>query len=192
MMPFTTIVLIVAVYVAVAVLLLSLNITSRWRWWIKGGAIALTGIMFVVSYVGIYSLLGWPTKDQVPDRFSVIATRIVEPDRQAGTEGAVYLWLETVDDNNIPSGRPLAYQMPYTDELARSADRAQEMIDSGEEVQGNTREITESETQNTAGTQTGGEQTGGGGGETQGEHVDSVNLVFGDLPPVRLPNKGPL
>ncbi len=68
MPPFETISAILAAYIAVAVLLLSLNILSRWRWWVKGSAMAATGLLFIVSYFAMNSLLGLPSRDRVPER----------------------------------------------------------------------------------------------------------------------------
>src|SRR5688572_24575527 len=97
-MPVGIVLATVVVYVLIAVLLLSLNLTSRWRWWVKGGAIVLTTIFFSASYLAISSLLGWPTRDIMPARLSLVATRIVEPDAFTGSEGSIFLWAEALDD----------------------------------------------------------------------------------------------
>ncbi len=191
-MPFETIVAIVLAYIALAVLLLSLNIFSRWRWWVKAGAMVICGVFFVVSYFAISSLLGWPDPDQPPGRFSVVATRVVEPNRAAGNEGAIYLWVETLDDDNIPSGIPLSYQLPYTDELARTVEGVQEAIDSGDSIEAALEEITPPTTQeNAAGSLATGPENPAGSVNAE-EYVPGVNLVFTDMPAVRLPSKGPL
>ncbi|MDO8360862.1 MAG: hypothetical protein Q7T08_12615 [Devosia sp.] len=48
----------IAAYVLLAILLLSLNIASLWRWWIKGTAIVLTTLVFVVAHVSITGMIG--------------------------------------------------------------------------------------------------------------------------------------
>jgi hypothetical protein len=189
-MPLGSILATVAAYAAIAVLLLSLNLTSRWRWWIKGGAIVLTGVFFIGSYIAITSLLGWPTQARVPDRFSLISTRVVEPDNFTSARGAIYLWLEVLDENNVPNMHPRSYQLTYTPELAAAVQVAQEMLDRGEAVEG-TIEAAEGEDAGNDGD--GGEagQPGQARGRSSYLPVE-FNLIFNDMPPVALPDKGVL
>lgn len=139
-MPIGSIIATVATYLVIALLLLSLNLTSRWRWWIKGGAIVITGLFFLGSYLVIASLLGWPTQARMPTRFELIASRVVEPDPFIGHAGAVYLWIEEIDENNLPNGRPRSYKLAYTEQLADTVQLAQDVVHTGEQVQGTIRE----------------------------------------------------
>src|ERR1043165_5948380 len=116
-MPIGTILAIVVAYVAMAVLLLSLNIFSLWRWWVKASAIVISGFFFVGSYFAVTALLAWPTGANVPERFSLVATRTVEPNKTNGDSGAIYLWVEELNDKNVPSGLPISYRLGYSDEL---------------------------------------------------------------------------
>jgi len=191
MPPFETIAAILAAYVAIAVLLLSLNLVSRWRLWVKVSAIVLCGVFFVVSYIAINSLLGWPSSERVPDRFNLLATRIVEPNRRMDEAGSIFFWLERIDDDNVPSGQPLSYRIPYSDDLARAADRAQALIDQGAAVEAMLREVVGDEAGSGTTNMVAGDNPGQGSGGA-GEHVEGVNLVFNNMPPVRLPGKGPL
>lgn len=187
-MPIGSILATVAAYVLIALLLISLNLTSRWRWWIKGGAIVITGLFFLASYLAIASLLGWPTQARMPLRFELVATRVVEPNPFAGDPGAVFLWIEQIDENNVPNGRPRSYKLVYTEPLADRVNEAQDLIDAGEDVQGTIRE----------------EQAGEDPADGEGELGDGprnpggaypefeFNLTFDNLAPVRLPDKGVL
>ncbi len=190
-MPIGTIIAAVAAYVMIAVLLLSLNLVSRWRWWIKGTAIVITGAFFVASYFAISAVRGWPSNDRLPERFSLVATRIVEPDQFTGDAGAIYLWVEELDDNNIPNGHPRSYQIAYTAPLADAADGAQDLLDDGQEVQGTleqTQQADDTEAAQNA------ELDGTPGGTGEGDNYDTTlfNLTFNDMPAVTLPGKGPL
>jgi hypothetical protein len=180
----------VAAYVVIALLLLSLNLTSRWKWWIKGGAILVTGVFFVLTYFSIAGLLGWPSEARPPDRFAVIATRVVEPNAFTGDPGAIYLWLEEIDDNNVIIGEPRNYALPYTEPLADAANGAQDLLDAGEEVAGEAREPEETEEATPAegAPEVGAPGQGAGGGYVP---IDFV-LIFSDLPAVALPTKGAL
>ncbi len=188
-MPLGTIFATVVGYVVIAVLLLSLNLTSRWRWWIKGGTIAITGAFFVVSFFSITSMLGFPSGAGVPDRFTLISTLIVEPNNFTGAPGAIYLWLEELDENNVPSLTPRAYHLPYIDELADAVEEAQAMLDAGEEVEGAVEEAEEE-----AGGEDEDAEEAAPGEAGQGNNYVSIefNLIFNDLPPVALPDKGAL
>jgi hypothetical protein len=54
----------------------------------------------------------------------LLQARIVEPHSLEGDPGAIYLWVETLDEGNRPSGVPRAYRLPYRDALAEKTDKA--------------------------------------------------------------------
>lgn len=128
---------IVGAYAATAVLLLSLNLTSLWRWPIKAGAIVLTSGLFVGSYLAINGLIGWPSTGKLPGRAIYLASRIVEPDKFTGDPGVIFVWLQGIDDKNLPVGEPRAYRVPYERAVATSVIEAQRLRGSGREVVGN-------------------------------------------------------
>jgi hypothetical protein len=190
-MPIGTIIAAVAAYIIIAVLLLSMNLFSRWRWWVKATAIVVTGAFFVASYFAIAAVRGWPSNAQLPERFSLVATRVVEPDNFTGAAGAIYMWVEELNENNVPNGRPRSYQLPYTDQLAEAADGAQALLDGGEDVQGTLDTTDQGDQRDAPQNAEAGDQndTAGGGGNFE---PIGVNLTFNDMPAVTLPNKGPL
>jgi hypothetical protein len=194
-MPVGIVLATVAAYVLIAILLLSLNLTSRWRWWVKGGAIVLTTIFFAASYLAISSLLGWPARDIMPARLSLVATRIVEPDAFTGAEGSIFLWVEELDEDNIPSGRPRSYELAYTDEAAEQTEGAQAQLNSGEQV---SVEFSETEEEEQAAQEEENEENPEAGQPGQGDNSGGdfepmdFELIFNDMPAVPLPEKGPL
>src|SRR5262245_24891079 len=101
-----TIAFLVSAYVLIAVLLLNLNLASRWAWPIKAAAIAVTTGFFAASYIGAVSLLGWPSRSALPARFQLLSSRLVEPDKRSGGGGGIYLWVEALDENNVPAAPP--------------------------------------------------------------------------------------
>lgn len=183
-MPLDTIIWVVLAYVAIAVLLLSLNLTSHWRWWVKATAILVTGGFFVGSYLAIVSVLGWASPDEPPSRFALLATRVVEPDRVSGNAGAIFLWLEELDDNNIPSGRPRSYTLSYTQDFADAVSQAQDLLANGEEVGGTLVPHTLDDRANAMPPS-----------DVEGQMLGTPfvatehDLVFNNMPPVRLPEK---
>ncbi len=187
-MPIGTILATVAAYVAVALLLISLNLTSRWRWWIKGGAIVVTGLFFLGAYLAIASLLGWATNAEIPPRFQLVATRVIEPDPATGNPGALYLWVEELDENNVPNGRPRSYRLPYTAPAAEEIEEPQNRVDEGEEVQGMVREQEPGDDPAEPEGEAGAGDRNPGGAYPEFE----FNLAFDNLAPVVLPDKGVL
>jgi len=199
---------VVAVYALLAVLLLSLNITSLWRWWVKAGAIVITAIAFVGSYVAIMGLVGWPSTSTMPDRFQLLATNVLEPDRKTGAEGAVYMWVQEINEDHLPVAPPRAYQVAYSTSLAEDIQAAQEHINAGDQIMGEVGtteegraeegakqaegELGASNNNNNAqqGDMQGGQQVSGAGGlAAPGAPQD---LHFSPMPAVRLPDKGAL
>lgn len=126
----------VASYAVLAVLLLSLNLRSAWHWTIKAGAIALTGGFFVVAFVAIEALLGWPTEAPPPAQFQLHAALVFEPDRSTGSAGAIYLWLSPRDAQGDIVGQPRAHALPYSRALHEQTARAQVRLQDGRPVEG--------------------------------------------------------
>ncbi len=202
-MPLPTIIGVVTAYVLIALLLLSMNLTSRWRWWFKGGAIVITTLFFAGTYVAVTSMLGWPAFTGIPTRFSLLHTKIIEPDKFEGGIGQIFVWVEELDENNIPLVRPRAIELPYSDTLAEQLRQAQERLDGGEGVMG--------EMQPEQGGAENREQQENAGGERDlqlqqnqnlGEgqaaadtqpflELDIMNFAFTELPPPIMPDKGP-
>lgn len=186
-------------YAVLGVLLLSLNFTSLWRWWVKLAAIALTVAACAGSYFAIIAMLGWPTDAAIPHRFSLLATRIVEPGIVRGDSGHIYLWIEEIDESQVVISQPRAYEVPFVVDLAVEVEKAQEALDTGGSIMG---ELDTDEAEAASGgagsdRETGADQmaTGDDGGQATGEGArfdgtsPKVGLIFSDMPPVPLPAK---
>ena len=127
----STVVALSLAYVVLGVLLLWLSLESRLAWWIKASAIVVTSGFFVVAFFATNGLLGWPGRGALPEKFQLLWTRVVEPDRRLGDAGAIYFWVEEVDDDNVPSGTPRSYRLPYSRELADRSLAARDEIMAG-------------------------------------------------------------
>jgi hypothetical protein len=137
-----TVVLAISIaYVVMAVLLLGMGLTSRVAWWIKGIVIVVTSAFFIEAFFATKSLLGWPGTGNLPHRFQLLWTRVVEPDPKVGDPGAIYLWVEELDDNNVPSGTPRSYKLRYTPPLADQSNKAKDEIMAGNPQEGTADEI---------------------------------------------------
>jgi hypothetical protein len=185
----------VAAYGIVTMLLLSLNLTSIWRWWVKAAAIIVVTLSFGVSYAAINGLMGWPTSRKLPPRFNLVSSVIVEPDRRRNSPGHIYLWATELDKNNVPADTPRSYQILYTPGLARKIAGAQEKHDSGQEVMGVLSDHEAADAEKRSDIKNGRMQENNGqtpGTDTVSIKEEGDDIMFEDLPPVLLPDKGPV
>jgi hypothetical protein len=136
-----TVLAISAAYVVIGVLLLTVALGSRLAWWVKAVAIVVTSAFFVEAFFATKSLLGWPQSGQLPGHFQLLWVRVVEPDLKSSNPGAIYLWIEEVDENNVPDGVPRSYRLPYSRPLADKSAKARSEIMSGKPQQGSAEDL---------------------------------------------------
>src|SRR5258707_7384015 len=139
----TTLIAISAAYVVMGVLLLSVGLASPIRWWLKAATIALTSVFFIEAFFATKGLLGWPGSGRLPARFQLLWTRVVEPDPKIHDTGSIFLWVEEVDDNNVPVGTPRSFRLAYTKPLADRALKARDEIMSGNPHEGTAEDLAE-------------------------------------------------
>ena len=118
-------------YALIGALLLIVLVYARLHWSAKAVAVVVTSAFYIASFVGVRGLLGWATVDRLPVAFKLLQARIVEPHSLEGDPGSIYLWVETLDEGNRPSGVPRAYRLPYRDALAEKTDKAISEIAAG-------------------------------------------------------------
>ena len=140
-----TVLAIAAAYVTMGVLLLLIVLTARLAWRLKAVVIVVTSLFFIEAFFSTRGLLGWPGSGQLPSRFQLLWARIVEPDFKSSNKGAIYLWVEEIDDNNVPSGLPRSYQLSYSRPLADRSLAARDQIMEGNAQLGTAEEITGSD-----------------------------------------------
>ena len=138
-----TLLAISAAYVVLSLVVLSMGLTSRFAWWVKAGTIVVSSGFFVEVFFASKGLLGWPASGALPPKFQLLWTRVVEPDVKAGNRGAIYLWVEQVDGNNVPSGLPRSYQLPYSVKLADRTLKARDEIMAGNPQEGLAEDVAE-------------------------------------------------
>ena len=85
-------------YIALAVLLLVMILYSRLHWGMKAAVVVLASVFYPVSYFSLLEILGWPTAQELPDRFRLVAAQVYEPDKQQETSGAIYVWVTDVSE----------------------------------------------------------------------------------------------
>jgi len=118
-------------YALIGALLLIVLVYARLHWSVKAFAVVVTSAFYIVSFVGTRGLLGFATIDRLPAAFKLLQARIVEPHTLEGDPGSIYLWVETLDEGNRPSGVPRAYRLPFRNALAEKTDKAISEIAAG-------------------------------------------------------------
>ena len=187
-------------YAALGTICLTLLSYLSAPWLAKCSVILVLSVFYISTFYWLQGLLGWSAAIALPERFKLIATRVVEPDLVLGRAGAIHLWVEELDERNLPSSLPRAFLLPYTKELADKVSKANDEIKQGRAQAGfadgftptigtgsapagvNVRNVTQ-------GAIPGGDPSGGGilDPAAIGGQSDSVNLI--PLPPPRLPPK---
>jgi hypothetical protein len=150
-----------AAYVALGTLLLIVLVHVSIPRLAKAGLIvAMTAFCAGVFFFS-QGMLGWAAASAVPERFQVLWTRVVEPNPSQQSAGAIYLWVEALDDRNLPSGEPRAFIVPYTPALADKVSTAQAEIKKGNAQAGTRQAFTPTQ--------------GTGGGAPAGVNVHNVS-----------------
>ena len=112
-----------AAYVLIALLLLNLCLYSRLPVWVKASSIVIVSLFYWVTYDSLTGLMGWPTTASMPEKFLLLARVVVEPDKESGDSGAVYLWADDLGEGR-PSMIPRAYHLPYDAVLHKRVEEA--------------------------------------------------------------------
>ena len=131
-----TILSLTAAYALVAALLAYVLLLARLHWFFKMLATVATVVLIPLTFNGIGELRGLPSDGPVPVSFRMLWAQVTEPNPLQKERGNVFLWLQTLDANNFPSGQPRAYQLPYSDDLKIKVNEAMGKIAQGEQVQG--------------------------------------------------------
>jgi hypothetical protein len=146
----STVLAISVAYAVIGVLLLVVALTARLSWWIKAAAIVVTSAFFLEAFYSTKGLMGWPGTGALPPQFQLLWVRVVEPDYKTGDRGAIFLWVEEVDENNVPVGVPRSFRLPYTRPLADRSSSARDEIMRGRPQQGVAEDITGTESKQEA------------------------------------------
>jgi hypothetical protein len=187
-------------YALLGVLLLVICVFAKVPWPVKAGLIVVTSAFYVVSFFATRGLLGWSSTDPLPPKFKLLGARIVEPHSLAGDSGAIYLWVEALDDDNYPTGVPRAFRLPYNVRLAEKTEAAVtasanglpqggRTADYGNGQGGNAEATAREATPSTITTTGGGDPSSGGPIDPQLDNQENQAINFTPLAPPRPPSK---
>ena len=85
--------------------------------------IVITTIFCVLTYDSFKNLVGWPSNDNLPDRFRLVAAQIYEPNALINSEGNIYLWITDMSDLAGLS-TPRSYSLKYNKEVHEKISKA--------------------------------------------------------------------
>ena len=104
-----------ASFLLLVALILWLIILSKGKFWIiKSIVITIATLFSIVILLSLKDFIGWPSKSTLPQEFQLHWAIIDEPDKIKNTEGAIYMWVTELDNENKNKGLPRAYKIDYT------------------------------------------------------------------------------
>ena len=135
-----------AAYVLLALLLLSISLYSRLHWGIKAVSIVLTSLFYVITWLSLPPLMGWPVGEPLPEKFRVLAAHVLQPNKKTGSEGGIYLWLHSIDGMR-QDALPRNHVLSYSEALHEAVIGVQAKLDRGITQLGELREPEENSTE---------------------------------------------
>lgn len=148
------------VFVAVTAILLTILIRARLPFPLRLAIVAMAGSAYIVHYMQLEALTGWPSESALPEAFDVLGTRVVEPARSTDEPGHIELWIRLDGERTSR-----LFRVEYDEYLHEEAVGAQARLDEGRAQRGRRSSAS------TAGSGTG-------------------RLQISDKPQTRLPSKG--
>ncbi len=135
----STILLIVLGYVVLGFLLLIFSMRTNFHWFLKATMIFVITFFYISTYNSFNGLLGWPTRDILPDRFRLIAAQIYEPNMIINSEGSIFIWITNMNDKSGLS-TPRSLEIPYSKDVHEKISKALVNIKNGIPQMGETGE----------------------------------------------------
>jgi len=93
-------------------------------------------VFYYLTWQGYIELLGWPSEQDLPDNFRISWVVIEEPNKLTKEEGAVYLWVRSIDRIGMAEGKPRSFKMNWSEENHRKAQLALSKLQEGEQLNG--------------------------------------------------------
>jgi hypothetical protein len=122
--------LLTLLYVVLAFLLVCLCLFTPWKLWVKGGMVAVVTASYFFAQGAFQDMRGWPSYERLPKKFVLLASVIEEPNKEKGTKGAIYVWVNALEESRLVA-QPRAYKVPYQKEFHASLNEANRKIRQG-------------------------------------------------------------
>jgi len=123
-------------FVGLGALTLWASLAARTPALLKALLIVAVSAFYVAVFFGLRALPGYASDERLPPRFKLLSARVVEPLTFPGDPGAIYIWVEAIDDNGVLSGVPRAFHRPYGPREAEDVENAVKRSDEGHPQEG--------------------------------------------------------
>jgi hypothetical protein len=196
-------------FVIIAALTLWIVIGSKGWWWLKALVVAGAVLFSITLWHSLSALQGWPTNEELPEKFEIKWLVVEEPNKKTGFEGAIYVWakdLSPKEERNDgvlilhskkKSDEPRLYIMPYSRKMHEQAEGIKKQIASGKPFYG---EMLKGKGKGEGkgkgkgegkgkGKGKGPKGEGKGEGQGDGDLSNEQDPIFHELPPAVLPEK---
>ena len=120
-------------FILVLTFLYYLTLKTDLRLWLKFLAVFVIAGFYIIQYVSLQQYTGWPSTDDLPEKFVLIASDNHEPNQQTGEQGVMYWWVTDSVNREQP---PRVYQLPYMPELHKKTDQVIEELKKGSQYVG--------------------------------------------------------
>ena len=189
------ILLILFIFIFISSLLLIIILKLKINWIIKFSLIIISTVIYISVYQGMMTFAGWPSEQMLPNKFQIHSTFVREPDKFTKENGAIYLWIEQLDEFNVPLGIPRSYELPYTPPLEEEILDVQSKIDLGIDQSASVKKLTQEEldlyNEKNRDSILGKKNTESSGYQAF-ESINGVfQITFGELEETTLPEKSP-
>lgn len=169
----SAILLLTVVFCVLAFLLLFLCLATRWPRWVKVLMVVVVSGFYILSWDALSNMLGWPSSAEMPRRFVLLAVVIEEPNRDRGTKGNLFVWVNSLDGGRVIA-EPRAYRLPYEKDLHSLLDEAMKKARKGITQMGATEPSPEQK---------------GGISWLRPSGNDKTKITIRDMPAAQLPEK---
>lgn len=119
-----------ASFVGLAALVVAMLFRAPWPLWARGAVVLALFGLFQFAWGVSEQMGGYPSGGVLPKRFLMLASVVEEPNAERGEAGAIYLWLNAIEDGR-PAPEPRAYRLPYGKDLHARLDEAMKKIRQG-------------------------------------------------------------
>ncbi|MBC6496802.1 MAG: hypothetical protein GDA54_00540 [Alphaproteobacteria bacterium GM7ARS4] len=171
---FTSILILSISYTLVACVLVIIHMRTSLHWGIKSSLTLGMALFYIMHYYGLKQLPGWPSHEELPSEFRLVAAQIYEPNPITQHPGHIYLWVSSMHDD-IGLSTPQAFVLDYNGTLHTNINQALNRMKSGKPQLGTT---SENETQRNKQTT-----------RRDMTSVADMKITFEDLPSRLLPEK---
>ena len=88
------------------------------------------GLFFALTYFSIIEMQGWPTKDQLPEKFYLVWYYVDPPNKTIKKDGFIVVW--TLEFKEKLGRKPRAYLIDYSLKMHKKLQQARKKMLKGE------------------------------------------------------------